>query len=157
MLETLGVPVVGYGTNELPAFYSRESGLALQCRVDSAGEAEVTDLVGEVMRLSPVELTHLEGLPAVALVGDSAGRGVFLPVELLIAEITAALLTVVSEDAITIATFTMTAFAVLMGALSISAMPTLDIRTIPTITHMRTTTTMDILASSVRCRKNWPR
>jgi pseudouridine-5'-phosphate glycosidase len=39
MLETLGVPVVGYGTNELPAFYSRESGLVLQCRVDSAGEA----------------------------------------------------------------------------------------------------------------------
>src|SRR6202044_3744769 len=39
MLETLGVPVVGYGTSELPAFYSRESGLRLQCRVDSAGEA----------------------------------------------------------------------------------------------------------------------
>jgi pseudouridine-5'-phosphate glycosidase len=39
MLETLGVPVVGYGTNELPAFYSRESGLRLQSRVDSAAEA----------------------------------------------------------------------------------------------------------------------
>jgi len=39
MLETLGVPVVGYGTNELPAFYSRESGLALQCRVDSGRAA----------------------------------------------------------------------------------------------------------------------
>jgi pseudouridylate synthase len=39
MLETLGVPVVGYGTNELPGFYSRESGLALQCRVDSPQEA----------------------------------------------------------------------------------------------------------------------
>ena len=39
MLETLGVPVVGYGTNELPAFYSRESGLRLQSRVDSAEEA----------------------------------------------------------------------------------------------------------------------
>jgi pseudouridine-5'-phosphate glycosidase len=39
LLETLGVPVVGYGTNELPAFYSRESGLMLQCRVDSAAEA----------------------------------------------------------------------------------------------------------------------
>ena len=43
MLETLGVPVVGYGTNELPAFYSRESGLTLQCRVDSAGEAAQVD------------------------------------------------------------------------------------------------------------------
>jgi pseudouridine-5'-phosphate glycosidase len=39
MLETLGVPVVGYGTNELPAFYARESGLMLQSRVDSAEEA----------------------------------------------------------------------------------------------------------------------
>ncbi len=39
MLETLGVPVVGYGTSELPAFYSRESGLTLQCRVDSPQEA----------------------------------------------------------------------------------------------------------------------
>ena len=28
-LETLGVPVVGVGTNEMPAFYSRESGLKL--------------------------------------------------------------------------------------------------------------------------------
>lgn len=39
MLETLGVPVVGYGTSELPAFYSRESGLTLQGRVDSPQEA----------------------------------------------------------------------------------------------------------------------
>jgi pseudouridylate synthase len=34
-LETLGVPVVGYGTSEFPAFYSGESGLALDSRVDS--------------------------------------------------------------------------------------------------------------------------
>lgn len=33
-LETLGVPVVGYGTNELPAFYVRSSGLPLAHRVD---------------------------------------------------------------------------------------------------------------------------
>jgi len=39
MLETLGVPVVGYGTNEFPAFYSRESGLALQVGVNSAEDA----------------------------------------------------------------------------------------------------------------------
>lgn len=35
VLETLGIPVVGYGTNEFPAFYSRESGLPLQHRADS--------------------------------------------------------------------------------------------------------------------------
>ena len=34
LLETLGVPVLGYGTDELPAFYSRRSGLALAHRVD---------------------------------------------------------------------------------------------------------------------------
>jgi pseudouridine-5'-phosphate glycosidase len=35
-LETLGVPVVGYGTDELPAFYVRSSGLPLLHRVDDA-------------------------------------------------------------------------------------------------------------------------
>ncbi|NNG16674.1 MAG: pseudouridine-5'-phosphate glycosidase [Gemmatimonadales bacterium] len=35
VLETLGVPVVGFGTNEFPAFYSRESGLSLTHRVDT--------------------------------------------------------------------------------------------------------------------------
>ncbi len=35
-LETLGVPVVGFRTDELPAFYVRSSGLALAHRVDDA-------------------------------------------------------------------------------------------------------------------------
>ena len=34
-LETLGVPVVGYQTDELPAFYSRTSGIRLDIRADS--------------------------------------------------------------------------------------------------------------------------
>lgn len=34
-LETWGVPVVGYRTDEFPAFYSRQSGLALEARADS--------------------------------------------------------------------------------------------------------------------------
>jgi pseudouridylate synthase len=38
-LETMGVPVLGYMTDQLPAFYSRESGLALEYRVDTAMEA----------------------------------------------------------------------------------------------------------------------
>ena len=37
-LETLGVPVVGFGTDEFPAFYSRSSGHAVPMRCDSAGE-----------------------------------------------------------------------------------------------------------------------
>jgi len=38
-LETHGVPVVGYGTDEFPAFYSRESGWKLEARADSPAEA----------------------------------------------------------------------------------------------------------------------
>lgn len=34
-LETHGVPVLGYGTDELPAFYSRDSGLKLDRRLDT--------------------------------------------------------------------------------------------------------------------------
>lgn len=36
VLETLGVPVVGFGTDDLPAFYARSSGLTLAHRVDDA-------------------------------------------------------------------------------------------------------------------------
>lgn len=35
VLETQGVPVVGYGTDEMAAFYSRSSGLAADVRVDT--------------------------------------------------------------------------------------------------------------------------
>jgi pseudouridine-5'-phosphate glycosidase len=38
-LETLGVPVVGMGTDELPAFYCRASGLSLDARIDTPEEA----------------------------------------------------------------------------------------------------------------------
>ena len=37
-LETMGVPVLGYQTEELPAFYTRESGLKVNYRVDSPKE-----------------------------------------------------------------------------------------------------------------------
>ena len=37
-LETHGVPVIGYGTDELPAFYTRRSGFAVDYRVDSPEE-----------------------------------------------------------------------------------------------------------------------
>lgn len=41
-LETYGVTVVGYGCDEMPAFYSRRSGLPVDVRLDSADE--VVDL-----------------------------------------------------------------------------------------------------------------
>jgi pseudouridine-5'-phosphate glycosidase len=34
-LETMSVPVIGYGTEEFPAFYSRQSGLSVSVRLDS--------------------------------------------------------------------------------------------------------------------------
>ena len=37
-LETKGVPVIGYGTEELPAFYTRQSGFGVDYRVDSPEE-----------------------------------------------------------------------------------------------------------------------
>lgn len=37
-LETHGVPVLGYGTEELPAFYTRKSGFAVDYRMDSPQE-----------------------------------------------------------------------------------------------------------------------
>ncbi|MGD8585451.1 MAG: pseudouridine-5'-phosphate glycosidase [Chloroflexota bacterium] len=38
VLETNGVPVIGYGADELPAFFSRSSGLALDMRLDNPEE-----------------------------------------------------------------------------------------------------------------------
>jgi pseudouridine-5'-phosphate glycosidase len=37
-LETMGVPVLGYGTNEFPAFFSRQSGFETSARADSPQE-----------------------------------------------------------------------------------------------------------------------
>lgn len=37
-LETLSVPVIGYGTDEFPAFFSRSSGLPVSARLDSPQE-----------------------------------------------------------------------------------------------------------------------
>src|ERR1700730_9469710 len=91
-------------------------------------EAEVTDLAGEAKDalLSVVVITDSADSPAAALVRDSAGPGDFL----LVAEITAALVTVASVDAI------------LMGTSSISASMGSDIRTITSITTRITTHTL---------------
>ena len=37
-LETAGVPVIAYGTDEIPAFYSRSSGEKANCRLDTPEE-----------------------------------------------------------------------------------------------------------------------
>ena len=43
VLETHGVPVLGYQTAELPAFYSRNSGLPVDARIDAV--ADVADII----------------------------------------------------------------------------------------------------------------
>lgn len=43
VLETHGVPVLGYGTDEFPAFYSRTSGLSVDARTDSP--SQVADII----------------------------------------------------------------------------------------------------------------
>jgi pseudouridine-5'-phosphate glycosidase len=42
-LETLGVPVLGYQTDEFPAFYTRTSGISVNYRVETA--AEIADII----------------------------------------------------------------------------------------------------------------
>lgn len=67
-LETHGVTVVGYGTDDFPAFYSRSSGLSVDVRCDSP--AEVAALWGAKRRL---------GLPGGLLVTAPVPAGDEIP------------------------------------------------------------------------------
>ncbi len=51
-LETQGVPVIGYQTNEFPAFYSRQSGLPVDLRVDTPAEVAAIIRARETLRLN---------------------------------------------------------------------------------------------------------
>ena len=64
-LETKGVPVVGYQTDTLPAFYSRSSGFAVDYRVDTAAEVAAamqtkwdTGLQGGMVIGVPIPTAH---------------------------------------------------------------------------------------------------
>jgi len=110
-LESLAVPVLGYGTDEFPAFYSRRSGWPVSARVEgSAGAAQAlraawatgsrgivvavpppAELEGaeEMARAAAAELGHIAG-PAVtprllARVAElSGGRSLDLNVDLVV-------------------------------------------------------------------------
>ncbi len=88
MLETLGVPVVGFGTDELPAFFSAQSGISLHQFVDNLTEA--ADIIrarrqldlsgGEVLAVPPPEtlavtLSDLENWTQAAL-AESRKKGI---------------------------------------------------------------------------------
>ena len=60
-LETKGVPVIGYGTEELPAFYTRKSGFKVDYRVDTPEELaaifkakQEMGLVGGMLVTNPI-------------------------------------------------------------------------------------------------------
>ncbi|MBO4415712.1 MAG: pseudouridine-5'-phosphate glycosidase [Lachnospiraceae bacterium] len=50
-LETKGVPVIGYGTEELPAFYTRTSGLKVDYRLDTPEEVANAFLAQQTLGL----------------------------------------------------------------------------------------------------------
>ena len=80
LLETLGVPVVGYATDTLPLFYSAAGGPPVSARVDSAEEgARVArahwELGGAGLLLAQAPPTSLEDVePLVAEALAEAGR-----------------------------------------------------------------------------------
>ena len=64
-LETKGVPVLGFGTDEMPAFYARNSGLKLVSRVDTPEEvAQIMkakwslSLNGSILVANPIPVEH---------------------------------------------------------------------------------------------------
>jgi pseudouridylate synthase len=88
ILETQGVPVVGYGTGVFPAFYSRESGHLLTQRCNTSREVAALmhakwqmDLQGGIVVANPIpladEIAHAEIAPHIArAVADAEELGV---------------------------------------------------------------------------------
>jgi pseudouridine-5'-phosphate glycosidase len=71
-LETAGIPVIGYGTNDFPAFYSRRSGLTVDVRVDTPQEAATI-----------IHASHCLGLATGQLVAVPVPQADELPSEIL--------------------------------------------------------------------------
>jgi pseudouridine-5'-phosphate glycosidase len=87
-LETLGVPVIGLGTDEFPAFYSRQSGHAVPMRCDTPAEVAAVarakwqmGLKGGLVVANPIpqadEIPAAEIAPAIeAAVAEASRRGI---------------------------------------------------------------------------------
>jgi pseudouridine-5'-phosphate glycosidase len=67
MLETLGVPVVGYQTDELPGFYTSDSGLSLSLRVETPAEVAAIARAHWTLGLNSAVLVVAPAPPAQAL------------------------------------------------------------------------------------------
>ena len=75
VLETLGVPVIAFGQDDLPAFWSRTSGLRAPLRMDSAAEIAAAHLMRARLGLPGGQLVT-NPIP----VGDEISRDVINPV-----------------------------------------------------------------------------
>ncbi len=88
ILENHGVPVVGFGTDDFPAFYSRSSGLAVPMRLDTAGEVAAMmhakwrlGLKGGIVVANPIpaasEIPAAEIAPNISLaLAEAAANGI---------------------------------------------------------------------------------
>ncbi|MGI8854742.1 MAG: pseudouridine-5'-phosphate glycosidase [Thermomicrobiales bacterium] len=86
-LETQGVPVLGYGTDRFPAFYTPDSGVDVPVRVDTADEVAAVAVRhwalggGGIVVAVPIpaaqalDATYIEGITAQA-VAEATRRGV---------------------------------------------------------------------------------
>lgn len=79
VLETLGVPVVGYGTDHFPAFYTRESGYGVDARIDTLADLAALlrtkwalGLNGGVLVANPVPAAAAMPLETVAAATERA-------------------------------------------------------------------------------------
>jgi pseudouridylate synthase len=71
LLETLGVPVVGYQTDEFPAFYSTSSGLPVSVRADSTEQAAQIARAHWGLGLKSAVLVTVPPPPEAALPGEA--------------------------------------------------------------------------------------
>ena len=78
-LETKGVPVIGYGTEELPAFYTRQSGFRVDYRMDTPQELAAAfkaqndmALGGGMLVTNPIPEEYAMPLPTINAAIDQA-------------------------------------------------------------------------------------
>ncbi|MEB2287669.1 MAG: pseudouridine-5'-phosphate glycosidase [Anaerolineae bacterium] len=76
VLETQGVPVLGYGTDTLPAFYSRSSGLPVDQRVDTPQQVAAIVAARRRLGLGHGTLLTVPVPEADALPADEAERAI---------------------------------------------------------------------------------
>jgi len=74
VLETAGVPILGWRTDELPAFYSSASGLPVTTRIESATEAARIALAGWRLGLSGGVLVGVPPPSGTTLANDRIER-----------------------------------------------------------------------------------